>query len=244
MHFFSRITENSGLTLAIETSGRTGSVAIGTAGSCLAEQSFTGYMKHSAELFAAIDELLAKTQACRSDIRQLFITAGPGSFTGLRIAVTAAKMFHFALKTPIVVLDSLDVIAENASNCIRQSGCPMDHIAVVLDAKKDCFFAAAYDRTPSGWHKSLPTSMMTAAELLDKVRHNTKVSILGEGLLYHKRAFDAPFIHCLPSQYWPPQARNLFRLGQLKAQENAYADPVALTPFYIRPPDAAIKSRE
>lgn len=236
--------ENSGLTLAIETSGRIGSVAIGTAGSVIEEKPFSGYMKHSAELFPSIRHLLASASAVAADIRQIVITAGPGSFTGLRIAVTAAKMFHYALRTPIVALDSLDVIAENASDYIDQSGRVTNHLAVVLDAKKDYFYAAAYERRPSGWHKSFGTAMMTAQELLNALPPETPISMLGEGLLYHKPRFESPSIHVLPSQWWQPHARNLLRLGFLKAQSGDFADPVALTPFYIRPPDAVIKARE
>lgn len=234
--------KNSDLILAIETSGRTGSVAIGGSGGFLAGSSFSGYMKHSAELLPMIGEMLNRADAAVSDIRQVVITAGPGSFTGLRIAVTAAKMFHLALKTPIVALDSLDAIAENVDVYIEHKGRSANHVAVVLDAKKDYFFAAAYDRTPSGWRKYFETAMMTAEELLDKLAQKGDILMLGEGLLYHKNRFEAPFIHFLPSQWWPPQARNLFRLARLKAEANDFADPIALTPVYIRKPDAVVKT--
>jgi tRNA threonylcarbamoyladenosine biosynthesis protein TsaB len=234
---------NSALILAIETSGRTGSVAISREDALLGEKSFSGFMKHSAELFPAIQKLLAEASAVPADIRQVFITAGPGSFTGLRIAVTAAKILNLALKTPIVALDSLDVIAENASDYITQSGQTIEHLAVVLDAKKDYFYAAVYDRIPSGWQKTFKTEMVTAETLMRILRQNTEVFMLGESLVYHKAKFEAPFVRFLDAQWWQPKARNLIRLGRLLAQNNSFSDPVTLIPTYIRKPDAVEKTQ-
>jgi len=229
--------KNPELILAIETSGRTGSVAIGSNGTAIAEKPFSGFMKHSAELLGAVDQLLAEVSATPSDIARVFITAGPGSFTGLRIAVTAAKMLNLALGTQIVTLDSLDVIAEN----VTQND--INRIAVVLDAKKDYFYAAAYARTPSGWQKDFGTEMITAPQILDRLaQYKQDICILGEALVYNRAKLQAPFTTFLEPELWLPHARNLFRLGRLKADQGHFADPLTLTPTYIRKPDAVPKS--
>lgn len=231
------------LILAIETSGRTGSVALGRDGALIGERTFSGLMRHSAELFPSVSELLGQADADAADLSHVYITAGPGSFTGLRIAVTAAKMFNLALNTPIVALDSLDVIAQNATDYMEQSGKTIDDITVVLDAKKDYFFAAAYNRTPAGWNKYFGTAMITAQEITDALKEKGDVFMLGEGLVYHKARFEAPDIKFLDAQWWPPHARNLLRLGQLHAKSNSFADPLKLVPVYIRKPDAVEKMK-
>ena len=83
------------LILAIETSGRIGSIAIGSGDTIIEEYVFSGFMKHSAELFPEIQKILDNNHLIPAQISDLYITAGPGSFTGLRIAVTAAKRFHY-----------------------------------------------------------------------------------------------------------------------------------------------------
>jgi tRNA A37 threonylcarbamoyladenosine modification protein TsaB len=119
----------------------------------------------------------------------------------------------------------------------------VEHIAVVLDAKKDYFYAAVYDRTPSGWHKTFNTDMVTAETLMQILCQKTQVFMLGESLVYHKTKFEAPFVRFLEDQWWQPKARNLIRLGRLKAQKNDFAEPATLTPVYIRKPDAVEKSQ-
>jgi tRNA threonylcarbamoyladenosine biosynthesis protein TsaB len=228
----------SKLTLAIETSGRTGSVAIGANGECIAEKPFSGFMKHSAELLPAVNQLLSDAAASPADIAQVFIAAGPGSFTGLRIAVTAAKMFNLAQKTQIVTLDSLDVIAENVTKT------DLSRITVVLDAKKDYFYAASYARTSAGWEKDFGTEMITARDLLDRMaQYNEDIGVLGEALVYNRSKLDSSFTRLLQSEYWQPHARNLFRLGKQKADRGLFADPLTLIPTYIRKPDAVAKIR-
>lgn len=229
--------KNTKLTLAIETSGRTGSVAIGANGASIAEKPFSGFMKHSAELLPAVRQLLDEASACPADIAQVFITAGPGSFTGLRIAVTAAKMFNLAQAAQIVALDSLDVIAENVTQT------DLGRIAVVLDAKKDYFYAASYARTPSGWNKDFGTEMITARDLLDRLsQFNQDVWMLGEALVFNRSKLEAPFTRFLEPDLWQPRARNLFRLGLQKTDHGQFADPLTLIPTYIRKPDAVPKS--
>ncbi len=103
------------LILAVETSGRVGSVAIATGRQLLAEVRLSGPMKHSAELFPAIRTLLDRFGRTPEEIEQVYISVGPGSFTGLRIAVTLAKAMRLAGSAKIVSVDTLDVIAANVT---------------------------------------------------------------------------------------------------------------------------------
>jgi tRNA threonylcarbamoyladenosine biosynthesis protein TsaB len=231
------------LIIAIETSGRVGSVAIGRDNELISETPFSGFMKHSAELLSTLEKLLIRAGATADDIEQVYITAGPGSFTGLRIAVTAAKMFYFTQKAQIIAADSMDVIAESASRYVTDTGQTVDSIATILDAKKDLFFAAVFDQIDGNWQKCLDTQIITAERLLGWLEANGKqsVGLLGEGLVYYVEKFNAPFTHFLDESYWSATAAGLFRVGQRMADEKLFADPFALTPRYIREPDAIVK---
>lgn len=141
--------------LAVETSSRIGSVALAHGGDLLGESTFSSPLRHSAEIFPAITELLEKFNHTASDIGQIHISTGPGSFTGLRIAATAAKCVHLANSARIVTVDSLDVIAANVmdagaepviQNTIEPHGVPR-RLATILDAKRGQFYVAVYQRS-------------------------------------------------------------------------------------------------
>ena len=234
------------LTIAIETSGRVGSVAIGRGNELISETPFSGFMKHSAELFSVLENLFHRATATADDLEKVYITAGPGSFTGLRIAVTAAKMLYFTQNAQIVAADSMDVIAESVSQYSGEAGQSVDCIATILDAKKDLFYAAVFDRIDGNLKKCLDTQIITAEGLLGWLEANNKktVGLLGEGLVYYATKFDAPFTHLLEKPYWSATAAGLFRVGCRMSAEKQFADPFALTPTYIRGPDAVAKTKK
>jgi tRNA threonylcarbamoyladenosine biosynthesis protein TsaB len=233
------------LIIAIETSGRVGSVAIGRGNDLISEAPFSGFMKHSAELFTVLEKQLHQAGATAHDVGKVYVTAGPGSFTGLRIAVTAAKMLYFTQNTQIIAADSMDVVAESASRYTADTGRTVDCIATILDAKKDLFYAAVFDRVDGNWKKCLDTQIITAEGLLDWLESNNKktVGLLGEGLVYYAEKFNASFTFILEKPYWSATAAGLFRVGCRMAAEKQFVDPFALTPKYIRGPDAVVKTK-
>ncbi len=240
------------LILAVETSGRLGSVALAQGGKLLGEQHFTGPMRHSAEVFPAILCLLQQFGKKASQIEQVHISVGPGSFTGLRIAVTIAKTMALANQAKIVAVDTLDAVAANvisftagrAENAENESK-PNERLATILDAKRDQFFIAVYDKTSDAiWEKVLPDYLMTAEEFLDRFAGCGKpIALIGEGLVYYKDKFNDPAVRCLDEKFWNPSAANVHHLGWHKAQQGDFTDPLALTPNYLRGPDVKVKQQ-
>jgi tRNA threonylcarbamoyladenosine biosynthesis protein TsaB len=234
------------LAIAIETSGRLGSVAIGRGNDCVSEIVFSGHMKHSADLFSTLETVLGHAEATVGDVEQVYITTGPGSFTGLRIAVTAAKMFEFAQNMKIIAADSMDVLAESASRYLADTEKPVDCIATILDAKKGLFYAAVFDLVGGDWQKCLDTQAITAEELLGWLEASGKqrVGLLGEGLVYYAEKFNAPFTYILDEAYWSATAAGLYRVGRRMAEQGLFTEALALTPKYIRGPGAVKKVRK
>jgi len=159
------------LVLAVETSSRIGSAAIAFGEKILAETAFSAPIRHSAEIFPAISDILERFSRKPDQIEQIHISVGPGSFTGLRIAVTLAKTMHLANDAKIVAVDTLDVIAANATDYIKEENTNItshsepslrhserseveyplrrkspERIATILDAKRGLFFIAVYER--------------------------------------------------------------------------------------------------
>lgn len=146
-------TPRNALILAIETSSRVGSVALASGSELLGRTTFTAPMQHSAEIMPAIVELLRRSSHNPSDLEQVHVSIGPGSFTGLRIAVAAAKAMHLANGARIVAVDSLDAIATNVKDApfdeafqsISQESSVPCRLAALLDAKRGQFFTAVYE---------------------------------------------------------------------------------------------------
>ncbi len=115
------------LVLAVETSSRIGSVAIALGEKILAETTFSAPIRHSAEIFPALSDILQRFSRKPDHIEQVHISVGPGSFTGLRIAVTLAKTMHLANAAKIVAVDTLDVIASNVTDYIKEENTTTFH---------------------------------------------------------------------------------------------------------------------
>lgn len=231
------------LIIAIETSGRLGSAAIGRGDDLISDMPFSGKLRHGAELFSTLEALLRRAEATASDIGQVYITAGPGSFTGLRIAVTAAKMLGFAKNAKIVAADTMDVIAENIPAYAKNNEKIPDCICSVLDAKKDFFYAAVFDRVADQWKKSFGTDIVTSEQMLDWLAENSKknVGLLGEGMVFYAKKFESSRTFLLDESCWSATAVGLYRVGRRMAKAGLFTDPVVLTPIYLGQPDAVIK---
>lgn len=248
------------LILSVETSSRIGSVAIASGCNLLAEITFSDVMRHSIEIFPAIQKLLDMAGKKPCNIEQIYISAGPGSFTGLRIAVTLAKMMSFACDVKIVAVDTLDVIAENINDYMQQDKQSVidiqpDRIAPVLDAKRGQFFTAIYKlqckddekainngQGEMKYKKIVSDCIIGAADFINRyVKEQEPLWLLGDGLVYHKDKFNERNIYFLDSKYWRPQAAKVHKLGWKKALCDDFIDAVNLVPVYLCRPQITMK---
>jgi tRNA threonylcarbamoyladenosine biosynthesis protein TsaB len=245
--FFGMSSKTTGqlpLILAVETSGRAGSVAVAQGPLILDSTHFSAPMRHSAELFVSIARLLDKTGLAPLDIRHIYISSGPGSFTGIRIAVTLAKTMNFANDVKIAAVNTLDAIAANASDYIKDKRTVISRIATVLDAKREQFFTAVYRNDSGIWVKTTEDCLMDAAGFVLKFgRSDEPIWLLGEGLVYYSHLFKGEGINFIDEEYWPARAEKVHQLGWQMACQNQFADPLKLVPHYLRGPDAVCKQK-
>ncbi|MGC8551646.1 MAG: tRNA (adenosine(37)-N6)-threonylcarbamoyltransferase complex dimerization subunit type 1 TsaB [Phycisphaerae bacterium] len=231
--------------VAIETSGRIGSVAVACGPTLLAQRVFREPMGHAAELMPAMSDLCHQQGWSGRDIQAVYLSIGPGSFTGLRIAVSVAKALHLATGCRIVAVPTVDVLAYNA----HTQGL---HVMVLLDAKRGMVYAARYapatlcpgDQTPAG--VAVGNLIRTSGpELADPAAYIAQsprpLGLLGEAIDYHRSAINpllAKDVVEFDRVLWPGSAAAVHALGWPLAQRGQYALPTALTPIYIRPPEA------
>ena len=223
--------------LALETSARTGSVAAALDGIVLAEEEFQHGLQHAAQILPIIDRLCRPPLGWSAkDLDELYISAGPGSFTGLRIGVTLAKTLALATGVKLVAVPTLRVLAENAPP-------EAQHLILVLDAKRDQIFSARYERDPlsGAWVEREPAHLDSLTAML--ARASRPVHLLGEGIPHHEKFIprcDAGVI-VTPADLWRPRARIVAEIGHRMAHQGQFTDPDRFTPTYIRKPEAEEK---
>ncbi len=217
--------------LAIETSGRTGSIALGENGRVIAESQFPHGLKHAAEIIPIIDRLCREQGWQPGALQELYVSAGPGSFTGLRIGITLAKTLAFATGVKLVAVPTVRVLVENA---------PAEamHAIIVLDAKRDQIYTARFERQADGWVEREPAHLDSLAGVL--ARSPRPVHLLGEGIPHHEQFIskDDVGVILLGPETWPARAVVVAHLGIAMARRGEFADPYRLTPIYIRMPEA------
>lgn len=126
------------LILSLETSTRSGGVALLRGNEVLAERAGKENSSQSAQLLSDIREILQKNDLNLNQINLLAVAVGPGSFTGLRIGLATAKALATALKIPIAGISTL----EAAASCSEKDG----EICVVLPAGRNEYFAQSFKK--------------------------------------------------------------------------------------------------
>jgi len=220
--------------LAIETSGNIGSVALAQDGKTLLDDTLPHGLQHAARIIPAIDALCKKLNWTSADLDEIYVSAGPGSFTGLRIGITMAKTLAMVTGSKLVSVPSVRVLAENA---------PADakNVVIVLDAKRDQIFTAVFARSTAGWTQLHPAQLSSLTEILSKCPR--PVHLIGEGIPYHRKSIPAsdPEIHVAEESLWRPQVSTVARLGWRMARNGEFTDAMNLAPIYIRRPEAEEK---
>lgn len=142
--------------LAIDTSGEYMSVVVRKNGEVFSEFLPDCSMRHSVLLMQTVDTLLKRANL-RVDECDFFAAAvGAGSFTGIRIGISAAKGFALATGKPTLPVTSFDVLAYNAVN-------GADRILCLINALHDCYYVCGYEKGKIVY----PPAFLTETEILD-----------------------------------------------------------------------------
>lgn len=212
--------------LAIETSGVKGSVAALSDHDLLLELPLNAHQRGAQSLAPALADLFRQVVWQPRDAQLVGISVGPGSFTSLRVGVTTAKTFAYAVSAEILAIGALEVIA-------AQADVPSGRlISPVLDAQRGDLYTALYRRHGPFDHELIePPSIVSAANWLTGI--GREMLVIGPAL--EKLAASLPADQPVaPRESWPPAARTVARLAAAKYAAGERSDVWSVVPFYLR----------
>jgi tRNA threonylcarbamoyladenosine biosynthesis protein TsaB len=208
--------------LAFDTSTETLSIAASAcAGAPVLEHTAAGGAQASAGLIPAIQQLLARSGLALKGLDAIAFGRGPGSFTGLRTAAAVAQGLGFGAGVPVLAIDTLLAVAEEAH---ALSGAT--RVVAMLDARMDEVYFAAYERQGDAWLTRGPAALGRPED----VRLPDGWTIAGNVLDLHAARLPAggPRVAALPT------ARALLRLAPQALASGDPHDAAHALPLYIR----------
>ena len=209
--------------LNIETATKNCSVSLAKEGKTLlykevAEQGYS----HAEKLHVFIEELLQEAGVAFSDLKAVAVSKGPGSYTGLRIGVSAAKGFCYALEIPLISIDTLQLLAE-------QVEITDGWIVPMIDARRMEVYSAVFDAQ----HQKIQA---TQAEIIteESYKHYTEnLYFVGDCQEKLQTLLTQPNFHFLPNVVFP-SAKEMSRLSYLKYLNQELEDVAYFEPFYLK----------
>ncbi|MBQ9929803.1 MAG: tRNA (adenosine(37)-N6)-threonylcarbamoyltransferase complex dimerization subunit type 1 TsaB [Oscillospiraceae bacterium] len=218
------------LLLAFETSAKAASVALFDGEILLGESYQNTGLTHSQTLLVMAQELLSQCGKTPADVQAVAVANGPGSFTGVRIGVAAAKGFAWGSDIPCYGVSTLEAMALGLGT-YDGIVCP------VMDARRSQVYNALFDARPSGLVRTAPDRAISLAELGEELKNAKKpIFLVGDG---SKLCYDT-LKDTVPGLVLPPQHRmhqralgvGLAALRKIAAGESG--DGNALAPNYLR----------
>lgn len=211
--------------IAVETSGRLGSIALITGDDEPVEQSLaSGGKRHAQTLVADADRLLSQHGLGPRDTECVAVSIGPGSFTGLRVGIVFAKTFGWINKCPIVAIPTF-------AACAAQVGSSRDHVCVISDAQRGEVFLGEFTVAGNEPRALTQVEILSIEDAKSRLRPGS--CLTGPGLEKYATSFAGVGRTADPSA-WLPRAGTVAKLGQIALQIGNIADPWKLEPFYLR----------
>lgn len=216
--------------LALDTSTAWASIALFDGRDVLAEETWHAQRRHGDELFPTIERLVSRAGVTLSGISRIAVATGPGSFTGLRVAIAAAQGLARGTGAAIIGVSTLDVLAyPHASSKLRTCS--------LLPAGRTDWYAALYQERNRRWQRRSPFLLGPLEELCRPLGTHTlfvgELDEVSEGTL---RALLGPNALFAPPASRMRRAGYLAELGWQALDESGQTALGGIEPIYVRQP--------
>ncbi|MFH1228716.1 MAG: tRNA (adenosine(37)-N6)-threonylcarbamoyltransferase complex dimerization subunit type 1 TsaB [Planctomycetota bacterium] len=230
--------------IGIETSGNHGGIALLDNGKICRETLLEKGMVHGKLLISAIDKALKSCRWKKTDLDLIAVDIGPGSYTGLRVGLAAAKMMAYLLGIPLAGVSSLDALMQEIKTG-HAIACP------IIDARWNQVYTAIYKKTAKEWKKVTGFMAVTPRELAKllidygakygKSHKSPNIILFGDGLLPYKDIFSGlPGTETVKEEYWYPKPSNIAKLGYAQWKNGRKNDCWKIKPLYLRKTEAEV----
>lgn len=220
--------------LALETAAKAVSAAITEDGKVLASAYQDTGLTHSRTLMPLVELLLKNTGLTPADLDAVAVSAGPGSFTGVRIGVSAAKGLAWAADKPCAAVSTLAALARNVSF--------LDGLIVcAMDARRQQVYNALFEARDGRLTRLTEDRAIALSGLAEELRDDPRPkTVLGDG---GRMCFDyltAAGVPCrlAPAHLVKENAVSVALEAEELAKNGGLVSAQELTPVYLRPPQA------
>lgn len=212
------------LILNLETATKNCSVSLSNNGEIIALKELnSGGFSHAEKLHPFIEDVLNESNFCLEDIDAVSVSKGPGSYTGLRIGVSAAKGICFGNDIPLIAIPTLESLASS------QKG--RDYTLVpMLDARRMEVYASIYN-------PDIVEIRKTEAEIIDENSYSEylekgKVLFFGDGAEKCKEIIKHENAEFVDGVF--PSAKEMGEIAEKMFNENKFEDSAYFEPFYLK----------
>lgn len=220
--------------LNIETSTTLCSVALAKDGVVIGFKEVNDGYTHAENLHVFIEKVLTDSKISAKDLKAIAVGSGPGSYTGLRIGVSAAKGLAFALQIPLIAVNTLQTMSAVAAakSSAADLFCPM------LDARRMEVYTAIYDKNLNPVKET--SAWIIAEDNLAFFNTGKSICFFGDGMLKCK-AFLKQIENAIFIEDVVPSSLALAQLSYQKYGKSQFEDLAYFEPFYLK--DFLIKEK-
>lgn len=229
-----RIKTFEGLVAGIECSGESFSVALVQNGRCLASGGGYSPRSHLRRLFPALKECLDSVGARFGDLQAVAATAGPGSFTGLRLGVVTARTIAQTTGCALIGVDTLEALAAS------HPGIPC--LMAGLDARRSEIFAAFFDTSAGETRRLIEDKPYKPEELAEVCREMGCSLAVGSGPARYEAVLKtgAPGMSVANPLFAQIGADQVALIGERRLKAGETVSPFELLPLYLRSADVML----
>lgn len=226
--------------LALETAAKAVSAAITGDGKVLASAYQDTGLTHSRTLMPLVELLLKNTGMALADLDAVAVSAGPGSFTGVRIGVSAAKGLAWAADKPCVAVSTLAALARNVAFCDGLVVCAMD-------ARRQQVYNAVFEARDGVLARLTEDRAIALSDLAVELGKDPRPkTVLGDGgrMCYEYLAAAGMPCRLAPAHLVKENAVSVAMEAEELAEKGGLVSAQELAPVYLRPPQAERLRRE
>jgi tRNA threonylcarbamoyladenosine biosynthesis protein TsaB len=218
------------LILNIETSSSVCSVCLGRDGELILEKDDFSGINHASMLTVFIQQLFQETKLEMNALDAVAVSAGPGSYTGLRIGVVTAKGLCFSLDKPLIAIDSLQALASGLEKKIHDREDNFLYCSTI-DARRNEIYFGLFGRDGE---EILPShNIILSPSLPFSIPEEYKVVVGGSGVLKCRQVWSDTAIVFDDSVV--PSAQNMIFFSEKKINSTIFEEINHFEPHYIKP---------